>query len=229
MRPLPQLSKRSSIPWALALIAPACASSRDKTPTSTRSRTPSPGSRRCCAEPPSARSTPFGMQSPASSTPTPRPNSPTPSPLPDMIQPIGLRSNRAVCSLPWSTSLRKSVGCAPRNPATTFARGGSTACPGPAAPGRFRRVQSDTCANGSERGGGTVCSFRACGLVGQAVEQRACKAIVAERRRRLIEGQVRGDDRGAALITLADQLEQEFRPGPRKRHEIQPVAAEEGP
>ncbi len=58
-------------------------------------------------------------------------------------------------------------------------------------------------------------------MVGQAVEKRAGEALIAERRGPLVEGQVRGDDRGAAFVALADQLEQEFRPGARQRHEAQ--------
>ena len=49
-------------------------------------------------------------------------------------------------------------------------------------------------------------------MVGQAVEQRASDALVAEGPGPLVEGQVRGDDRGAALIALADQLEQQLGP-----------------
>jgi integrase len=50
-------------------------------------------------------------------------------------------------------------------------------------------------------------------VVGQPVEQRAGEAFVAECAGPLVEGQVRGDDRGAALVALADQLEQAFGAG----------------
>ena len=60
-------------------------------------------------------------------------------------------------------------------------------------------------------------------MVGQAIEQRAGEAVVAECGGPLVEGQVRGDDRGAAFVALADQFEQQLGAGARQRHEPQPV------
>ena len=45
-------------------------------------------------------------------------------------------------------------------------------------------------------------------VVGQPIEQRAGETLVDEGGGPFVEGQVRGDDRGAALIALADQFEQ---------------------
>jgi hypothetical protein len=53
-------------------------------------------------------------------------------------------------------------------------------------------------------------------MVGQPVEERAGEALVAEGAGPLVEGQVGGDDGGAALVALADQLEQQFSPGFRE-------------
>lgn len=47
-------------------------------------------------------------------------------------------------------------------------------------------------------------------MVGQPVEQRTGAALVAEGGGPFVEGQVRGDNGGATLVALADQLEQKF-------------------
>ena len=60
-------------------------------------------------------------------------------------------------------------------------------------------------------------------VVGEPVEQSAGEALVPEGRRPLVEGQVGGDDRGAALVTLADQLEEELGAGPGQRDEAELV------
>ena len=58
-------------------------------------------------------------------------------------------------------------------------------------------------------------------VVGQAVEDGAGQAFRAEDLGPLVEGQVRGDDHGSALITLGDDLEQQLGTGLRERDEAQ--------
>ena len=63
--------------------------------------------------------------------------------------------------------------------------------------------------------------------MGQPIEQCAGEALVAECGRPLVEGQVGGDDCGAALIAGADQLEQQLSAGLGERHEAQFVDDQE--
>src|SRR5438128_7052867 len=53
-------------------------------------------------------------------------------------------------------------------------------------------------------------------VVGQPVEQRAGQPLGPEHAGPLVEGQIAGDEGGAALITLAEDLEQELRAGRRQ-------------
>ena len=50
-------------------------------------------------------------------------------------------------------------------------------------------------------------------MVGEPVQQRSGEALRTEDRGPLVEWQVGGDQDGPALIALADDLEEEFRPG----------------
>src|SRR5271154_6972033 len=55
-------------------------------------------------------------------------------------------------------------------------------------------------------------------VVGQPVEQRAGQPLGPEHAGPLVERQITGDEGGAALVTLAEDLEQELRPGRRQGH-----------
>ena len=55
---------------------------------------------------------------------------------------------------------------------------------------------------------GLAVHFQDMDVMGQAVEKRACETFFAEGGGPFVERQVRGDDGGAALVTLADQLKQ---------------------
>jgi len=50
-------------------------------------------------------------------------------------------------------------------------------------------------------------------VVGKAIEQRASKALGGEHAGPLVEGQVAGDDNRAALVALAEDLEQQLGAG----------------
>ncbi len=50
-------------------------------------------------------------------------------------------------------------------------------------------------------------------VVGKAIEQGAGKALGGEHTGPLIEGQIAGDDNRAALVALAEDLEQQFGAG----------------
>jgi len=50
-------------------------------------------------------------------------------------------------------------------------------------------------------------------VVGKAIEQRASQALGGEHARPFVEGQVAGDDNRAALIALAEDLEQQLGAG----------------
>ena len=69
-------------------------------------------------------------------------------------------------------------------------------------------------------------------MVGEAVEERTGEPLRAENARPLIERQIAGDQRAAALVALAEDLEQQFGSGWRERHvaefidDQQPVAGE---
>src|SRR6202795_3542089 len=54
-------------------------------------------------------------------------------------------------------------------------------------------------------------------VVGQPVQQRAGEPLGAEHAGPFVERQIAGDDGGAALIPLAEDLEQELRRGGRQR------------
>src|SRR5262245_66464793 len=54
-------------------------------------------------------------------------------------------------------------------------------------------------------------------VVGQAIEQRAGQSLGSEHASPLVERQIGGDNDGAALVTLAEDLEQELRAGCRQR------------
>ena len=58
-------------------------------------------------------------------------------------------------------------------------------------------------------------------VVGEPVQQRAGQSLRPEHRGPLIEGQVGGDQDGAALVALAEDLEEEFRPGGGQGDEAQ--------
>src|SRR5699024_11225541 len=64
-------------------------------------------------------------------------------------------------------------------------------------------------------------------VMGEPIEERAGQALLAEGRRPLVEGQVRGDDGGGALVPLADQLEEQLCAGLRERHEAELVDDQE--
>jgi transposase len=67
-------------------LAPSCSSSRPTVPTSIRSRTLSPSSRRSCEKPQSAPSKDSGLKSPNCCQPSRQANAQTTSPPPDTIQ-----------------------------------------------------------------------------------------------------------------------------------------------
>src|ERR1700692_1280104 len=52
----------------------------------------------------------------------------------------------------------------------------------------------------------------------QPIEQRAGQPLGPEHAGPFVERQIAGDDGGAALVTLAEDLEQELRAGRRQRH-----------
>jgi len=64
-------------------------------------------------------------------------------------------------------------------------------------------------------------------VVCQPVEKGAGQALGAEGFGPFVEGQVAGDQRGAALIALRDQFEQELGAGLGERHEAQFVDDEQ--
>src|SRR5471030_880426 len=55
-------------------------------------------------------------------------------------------------------------------------------------------------------------------VVGQPVQQRAGEPLGAEDAGPFVERQIAGDDGGAALVSLAEDLEQELRAGRRQGH-----------
>src|SRR5260370_1667956 len=55
-------------------------------------------------------------------------------------------------------------------------------------------------------------------VVGKAIEQRACKAFGGEHAGPLVEGQIAGDDNRAALVALAEDLEQQLGAGRSERN-----------
>ena len=55
-------------------------------------------------------------------------------------------------------------------------------------------------------------------MVGQPVEQRAGEPFGPEHAGPLVERQIAGDEGGAALVTLAEDLEQELGTGRRHRY-----------
>src|SRR6516165_8190802 len=55
-------------------------------------------------------------------------------------------------------------------------------------------------------------------VVGQPVKQRTGQPLRPEHARPLVERQIAGDDGGAALVTLTEDLEQELGAGRRQRH-----------
>jgi hypothetical protein len=59
--------------------------------------------------------------------------------------------------------------------------------------------------------------FEDVNVVGQAVEQCAGQAFGGEHAGPFIEGQIAGDDDRAALVTLAEGLEQQLGSGRRER------------
>ena len=59
-------------------------------------------------------------------------------------------------------------------------------------------------------------------VVGEPVQQRAGEAFRPEHLDPLIERQVGGDRNGASLVALAEDLEEEFSPGPGQGDEALP-------
>jgi hypothetical protein len=57
--------------------------------------------------------------------------------------------------------------------------------------------------------------------MGQAIEERACETLRSKGFGPFVEGQVAGDEGGAAFVTLGDQLEQQFGAGLGERHKAQ--------
>ena len=57
--------------------------------------------------------------------------------------------------------------------------------------------------------------------MGQPVEERAGETLGPERLGPFVEGQIAGDQRGAAFVTLRDQFEQQLGPGLRQGNEAQ--------
>jgi hypothetical protein len=55
-------------------------------------------------------------------------------------------------------------------------------------------------------------------MVGEAIEQRAGQALIPEDARPFLERQIRRNDSRAAFMTLAEDLEEQFRAGLGKRH-----------
>ncbi|RKF14574.1 MFS transporter, partial [Altericroceibacterium spongiae] len=64
-------------------------------------------------------------------------------------------------------------------------------------------------------------------VMGQAIEERACETLGSEGFGPFVEGQVAGDQGGAAFVTLGDQLEQQFGAGLGERYEAQFVDDEQ--
>ena len=60
-------------------------------------------------------------------------------------------------------------------------------------------------------------------VVGEPVQQRAGEAFRSEHLGSLVEGQVGGDQDGAPLVALAEDLEEQFGPGAGQWHEAQLV------
>ena len=60
-------------------------------------------------------------------------------------------------------------------------------------------------------------------VVSKAIEQRASEALGGEHAGPLVEGQVAGDDDRAALVALAEDLEQQLGAGRRQRNVSQLV------
>src|ERR1019366_4080562 len=60
-------------------------------------------------------------------------------------------------------------------------------------------------------------------VVSKAIEQRASEALGGEHAGPLVEGQVAGDDNRAALVALAEDLEQQLGAGRRQRNVAQLV------
>ena len=58
-------------------------------------------------------------------------------------------------------------------------------------------------------------------VVGEPIEQGSCEAFGSEDFGPLLEGQVRGDQSGAAFIALAEHLEEQLGSGLGQRHEAQ--------
>ena len=58
-------------------------------------------------------------------------------------------------------------------------------------------------------------------VVGEAVQQRAGQPLRTEDFGPFVERQVGGDQDGASLVALAEDLEQQFRPGRGQGHEAQ--------
>ena len=58
-------------------------------------------------------------------------------------------------------------------------------------------------------------------MVGETVEQSAGEPFRAEDLGPLVEGQVGGHQDGAPFVALAEDLEEEFRPGVGQGHEAQ--------
>ena len=64
-------------------------------------------------------------------------------------------------------------------------------------------------------------------MVGEPVQQRAGEALRAEDLGPLVEGEIGGDQDGAPLVALAEDLEEQFRPGPGQWDETQFVDDQE--
>ena len=68
-------------------------------------------------------------------------------------------------------------------------------------------------------------------VVGEAVQQRSGETLRAEDLGSFVEGQIGGDQDGAPLVALAQDLKEEFRPGSRQGHEarfVNDVPTEQG-
>ena len=61
----------------------------------------------------------------------------------------------------------------------------------------------------------------------RTIQQRAGEPLRPEDLGPLVEGQVGGDQNGAAFVALAEDLEEQFRPGVGQGHETQLVDDEE--
>ena len=58
-------------------------------------------------------------------------------------------------------------------------------------------------------------------MVGEPVQQRSGEALRPEDLGPLVEGEVGGDQDGAPLVALAEDFEEQFRPGGGQGHEAQ--------